>query len=128
MSDSDHSDEESPFNTKPLQDLLEKMYDELTDSAISAKKIYYAAKEPQDYFTHEFKLTPAARKALGVKRISLEKLLALWTPGWKRENRLNINGRVIRLGEEAELLGLQPEAEVDVYEVCARAGGLFQPA
>jgi hypothetical protein len=113
------------FNTKPLQTLLEKMYDELTDCAISSKKIYYAAKEPQDYFTYEFKLKPAARKALGVKRISLEKLLAQWTPIWKRENRLNINGSVVRLGKEAELLGLEPEVEVDVYEVCSRAGGLF---
>ncbi len=123
---SSDSEGEEPFSTKPLQKLLEKMYDELTDSAITAKKIYYAAKEPQDYFTHEFKLKPAARKLLGVKRISLEKLLDIWIPIWKRENRLNINGSLVRLGKEAELLGLAPEVEVDVYEVCSRAGSLFE--
>lgn len=124
---SSDSEEEPSFSTKPLQKLLESMYDELTDCAITAKKIYYAAKEPQDYFTHEFKLKPAARTLLGVKRISLEKLLALWTPSWKREGRLNHNGSLVRLGKkEAELLGFQPEETLDVYEVCAKAGQLFE--
>jgi hypothetical protein len=121
------SEGEEDFNTKSLQKLLESMYDELTDCAIASKKIYYAAKEPQDYFTHEFKLKPAARKLLGVKRISLEKLLARWTPIWKREGRLNFNGSLVRLGkEEADLLGFQPEETLDVYEVCAKAGGVFE--
>lgn len=121
------SEEDTSFSTKPLQKLLESMYDELTDCAITAKKIYYAAKEPQDYFTHEFKLKSAARNLLGVKRISLEGLLARWTPSWKREGRLNHNGSLVRLGkEEAELLGFQPEEPLDVYEVCARAGQLFE--
>ena len=125
---SSDSEDESSFSTKPLQDLLEDMYDVLTDAAIGAKKIYYAAKEPQDYFTHPFKLKPTARKVLGVKRISLEKLLAQWTPIWKREGRLNLNGSVVRLGkQEAELLDYKPEQEVDVYDLLARAWDLFEP-
>jgi hypothetical protein len=121
------SDEDVIFSTKPLQKLLESMYEELTDCAIASKKIYYASKEPQDYFTHPFKLSPAAKKRLGVKRISLEKLLETWIPTWKRECRMNHNGSRIRLGkEEANLLGFQPEEEVDVYEVCAKAAQLFE--
>jgi len=125
---SSSEDEDTSFSTKPLQALLEDMYDVLSDAAISAKKIYYAAKEPQDYFMHEFKLKPAARKLLGVKRISLEKLLARWIPIWKREGRLNVTGSIVRLGkDEAELLDFQAEQEVDVYELCARAWDLFEP-
>lgn len=124
---SSDSESDSEFTTKPLRRMLNAMYDELTDCAIASKKIYYEAKEPQDYFTHEFKLKPKARKILGVKRISLVKLLAMWTPIWKREGRLNHNGSSIRLGrEEAELLGFQLDEEIDVYELCARAGELFE--
>jgi hypothetical protein len=102
------------------------MYDELTDCAIASKKIYYAAKEPQDYFTHDFKLKPAAQAALGVKRMSLEKLVNLWTIVWRREGRLNADGSVVRLGkDEAALLGYQPEEEVSVYDLCVRAWELF---
>ena len=124
---SEEEEDSTPFSTKSLQNLLESMYDEFTDCAIKAKKIYYASKIPQDYFTHEFKLRPAARNLLGVKRISLEGLLARWTPTWKLEGRLNFNGSIVRLGkEEAELLGFQPEDEVDVYDLCVRASEVFE--
>ncbi len=123
---SSDSEDEEEFSTKPLQRLLESMYDELTDAAIGAKKIYYAAKEPQDYFTHPFKLKKEVRDILGVRRISVDGLLKLWIPRWKEEGRLNRNGSVVRVGdEEARLLGFHPQEEVDVYDLCARVWTLF---
>jgi hypothetical protein len=120
------SEEEGDFSTKRLQDLLETMYDDLTDAAILAKKIYYASKVPRDFFTHPFRLHESARRLLGVKRISLEELLKLWIPRWKREGRLNANGSRVRLGkEEAQLVGYEPEEEVSVYDLCSRISDIF---
>lgn len=112
--------------TKPLQDLLERLYDDLTDAAINAKRIYKQSRKPTDLFTHSFKLTSAAREVLEKKYASMEELLELWLPRWKSEGRLSANGYWIRLGkEEAELLGLQEEFECDVYTFANHLTRLF---
>jgi hypothetical protein len=126
MSDSDTDDE---FTTKPLQKLLEHLYDDLTDAAISAKKIYKTAKEPQDLFTHPFKLTKAARAVLEERYMSMERILDSWIPKWRKEGRLSANGYWIRLGAtEAELLGFAAESEHDVYRVASHLTRLFEVA
>lgn len=124
MEESD--DSSSDFSTKRLQELLESMYDDLTDAAILAKKIYYASKVPNDYFTYPFRLNDKARRFFGVKRLSLESIVNQWLPRWKQEGRLNANGSQIRLGEvEAHLLGFESEEVVNVYELCGRLGEFF---
>lgn len=124
--DSSDSEDES-FSTKPLQKLLEHLYDDLTDAAISAKTIYKEAKKPTDLFTHTFKLTRAARSVLEMKYASMEEILDLWLPRWKSEGRLSANGYWVRVGrEEAELLGFQAESEHDVYTLANHLTRLFE--
>jgi hypothetical protein len=120
--------EDDTFTTKPLQDLLERLYDDLTDAAISAKTIYKQAKQPTDLFTHSFKLTRAARVVLERKYASMEDIINLWLPRWKSEGRLSANGYWIRLGKEAELLGFAPESEHDVYRIASHLTRLFEDA
>ena len=110
-----------------MEQLLEQLYDELTEAAHSTNRIYKAAKEPEDYFTHSWKLCRPLRTSLGTKRISLEDLLKLWIPKWKSEGRLQANPiRVQLLKEEAELLGLPKAKEVDIYELFRLMMGLFE--
>jgi len=92
-------------------ELLEKMYDDLTDAASRSHRIY---KSLQDK-----KLTPEAREILGKKRVSIQELLDLWIPIWKAENRLSANGDVVQVSAvEAKLLKFQPDEKVCVYRLC----------
>lgn len=110
-----------------MEQLLEQLYDELTEVAHSTNRIYKAAKEPENYFTHPWKLHRPLRTSLGTKRISLEELLKLWIPKWKSEGRLQANPiRVQLLKEEAELLGLPKAKELDIYELFRLMMGLFE--
>jgi hypothetical protein len=127
--------------TYKMEELLQELYNELTEAAHSTNRIYKAAKEPEDYFTHPWKVPQSLRTALGTKRISLEELLKLWIPKWKSEGRLQTNPITLQLSdEEAELFGFpkdkgkakdkakakaQPK-KVDIYELFRLMMGLFE--
>jgi len=83
-----------------MQQMLENLYDELSEAARLTNRIYKAAKEPQDYFTHEFKLKQEARPTFGKKYISLEQILKVWIPKWKSEGRLKYNPPTLEINEE----------------------------
>lgn len=116
-----------------MEGLLEQLYDDLTEAARSTNRIYKAAKLPQDYFTHTWKV----RKVRKVRedtstllqahlRLSLEGLLKLWIPKWKSEGRLKSGGEVVELtDQESRLLGLSEAKEVDIYELFRLMMGLF---
>lgn len=121
--------EDDTFTTSSLQDLLEHLYDDLTEAAISAKAIYKQAKQPTDLFTHSFKLKKSVRHVLGKRYASMEELIDLWLPRWKSEGRLSANGYLVRVGkEEAKLLGLREDSEHDVYSFANHLTRLFEDA
>lgn len=106
---------------------LEKLYVDLTGAAISSNRIYKAAKKPQDFFTHAWKLKPAAREVLGKKRASVEELLAAWLPEWKAEGRLSANGSTVCVAPaQAELLGIKPNSKINVYDLSNKICSLFE--
>ena len=110
-----------------MEQLLEQLYDDLTEVAHSTNRIYKAAKDPQDYFTHPWKLRHDVRGILGTKRISLEELLKLWIPKWKSEGRLRTRPVSLKLTkEEAEMFMLYEAKEVDIYELFRSMMGLFE--
>ena len=109
--------------TEPMQLLLQKMYVDLTDAAISANRIYKATQTP---FTQVHRLGPKAREALGKKRASTEEILKDWIAEWKAEGRLSANGLYVKVSKaQAELLGID-ETTLDIYDVCAHIGALFE--
>ena len=115
------------FTAKPLRKALKEVLDTLNDAIGSAKTIYRvakAAKEPSDLYTHRWKLTREARKLVKLRYASIEEILDLWIPAWKAEGRLSETLRVP--AAEAELLGLAPESEVDVYALSNRIPRLFK--
>lgn len=108
MSDSEDSD----FDTQKIKSLLYKLDDLICDSIESTKRIYYKAKEPQDYFTHRFKLSHEAREFFQTKSLSLQDIVTLLLPTWK----LSPNGFQVTLPtQQAEFLHL-PES-TDVYSI-----------
>jgi hypothetical protein len=113
MSDSETSSD-SDFDTQKIKSLLYKLDDLICDSIESTKKIYYKAKEPQDYFTHRFKLTPEAREFFQTKSLSLQDILTLWLPTWK----LSPNGGQVQIPQpQASLLHLPTETWLDIYSI-----------
>ena len=124
MEDEDYSD---------LMKGLRKLYVELTGAAVRAHCLYKLVKESdrgsKDFFKHPWKLIPSAREVIGKKRISVEELLALWTPEWKAEGRLSANGSTVKLpAKHAELLKLAPETDINVYELSNHICTLFESA
>jgi hypothetical protein len=110
-----------------MQELLESLYDDLTEAARSTNRIYKAAKEPQDYFSHEFKLRHDVRDVFGKKYISLEEVLKLWIPRWKREGRLKYNPtRVLLNKEEGRILETEAGEVLLPYLYCIMMN-LFLP-
>jgi hypothetical protein len=110
-----------------MQEMLEGLYDELTEAARSTNRIYKSAKEPQDYFTHEFKLKHEARPTFGKKYISLEEVLKLWIPKWKSEERLKYNPtRVLLNKEEGRILETEAGEVLLPYLYCIMMN-LFLP-
>ena len=126
-----------------MEALLEQLYDDLTETALSTNRIYKEAKIPQNYFTYSWKLKRSLRNTklfLGIKRFSLEQLLQLWIPKWKSEGRLKVkqsgqsgqsghSGQSITIElnqQESELLGLRGAKEVNIYELFSLMIGLFQ--
>jgi hypothetical protein len=124
-----------------MEELLQELYNELTKAAHATNRIYKTAKEPEDYFTHPWKVSHSLRTALGTKRISLEELLKLWIPKWKSEGRLQTNPITLQLSkEEADLFCFPKEKDkdkdkdkakaqpikVDIYELFHLMMGLFE--
>ena len=113
--------EDSEFTTKPLQKLLVKLYDDLTEAARDLRTIRHAIRETPSY-THPRPLQAAAKEATGLKKASMDDLVKLWAPGW------TIRGRRVQLGTgpEVELLGFQANQEVDVYDLFTPIQQLFK--
>ena len=109
------------MNTEKLQNLLEGLYDELTDCAIEMRELSKVFK--LDPYRKKRVLTEKAQEVLPFKEASLKDLLEFWMPLWKEEGR--INGRYLRLGAEAILLGFDEEVPQDIYDVCKRMTLLF---
>jgi hypothetical protein len=110
-----------------MEKMLETLYDDLTEAARSTNRIYKAAKEPQDYFTHEFKLKHGVRDVFGKKYISLEQLLKLLIPKWKSEGRLKYNPTRVLLNEEEAKTFETKVAEVELSDLYCIMMNLFLP-
>jgi len=109
------------MDTQRLQELLTTIYDELTDCAIDMRELAKVFKDP---YRKKRILSERAQQVLPFKEASVKNLLDFWMPLWKEEGR--INGRYIRLGAEAILLGFDEESVQDLYDVCKRMNWLFK--
>lgn len=108
------------MDTRKLVTLLEGLYDDLTECAIDMRNL---SKTFKDSYRKKRALTELAQEVLPFKEASLKDLLDFWMPLWKDEGR--VNGRQIRLGAEALLLGFDEESVQDLYDVCKRMILLF---
>lgn len=108
------------MDTRKLVELLESLYDDLTECAIDMRKL---SKVFKDKYRKKRVLTELAQGVLPFKEASLKDLLDFWMPLWKDEGR--VSGRQIRLGAEAILLGFDEESVQDLYDVCKRMIRLF---
>jgi hypothetical protein len=108
------------MDTRKLVSLLESLYDDLTECAIDMRNL---SKVFKDSYRKKRALTELAKEVLPFKEASLKDLLDFWMPLWKDEGR--VNGRQIRLGAEALLLGFDEESVQDLYDVCKRMILLF---
>ena len=108
------------MDTRKLVSLLEGLYDDLTECAIDMREL---SKVFKDKYRKKRALTQIAQEVLPFKEASLKDLLDFWMPLWKDEGR--VNGRQIRLGAEAILLGFDEESVQDLYDVCKRMIRLF---
>ena len=108
------------MDTRKLVTLLEGLYDDLTECAIDMRNL---SKVFKDSYRKKRALTELAQEVLPFKEASLKDLLDFWMPLWKDEGR--VNGRQIRLGAEALLLGFDEESVQDLYDVCKRMILLF---
>ena len=121
MSSSESSEEES-FNTNRLQKALENLYDDITDSIHRVKALRKKSKAIRSSLVVR-ELTKEAREIFNMTEASTKDIIDFWLPLWKHEER--ISGRYIRLGEEAVLLGLEPEQKIDLYDIYDRLDCLF---
>lgn len=121
MSSSESSDDE-PFNTKRVQNLLECLYDDLTDSIHRVKAFRKKSKAIRSSLVVR-ELTKEAREIFNMTEASPKDIIDFWLPLWKDEER--VSGRYIRMGEEAALLGLKPEKKVDIYDLYDHLDCLF---
>jgi hypothetical protein len=122
MSSSESSEEEESFNTKRLQKALECLYDDITDSIHRVKVLRKKSKAIRSSLVVR-ELTKEAREIFNMTEASTKDIIDFWIPLWKDEGR--ITGRYIRLGEEAALLGLEPEKKIDLYDLYDRLDCLF---
>jgi hypothetical protein len=114
-SDSDscsQTNEDTPFNTKRFQTMLESLYDELTDSIYEMKRLRKKMKKGVYHLTKE------AQEIFKRKEASVQDLLDFWIPLWKDEGRISHNGSMIRLGEEARMIREKPETLINIYDLC----------
>ena len=108
-----------------LRKKLEAVLDEVGVLTEHTYELARSLRTPIKPYTHTFTLIPAAQKVLKRKTASLKDLTQFFLATWKAEGRLGVSGRTVRIGLEAELLGLGPEQEVDVYTVCERLSTLL---
>jgi hypothetical protein len=120
----DQSQEEQPFNTKRLQGLLRDLHADLTESINHLKTIKKQARAENSYKVQRV-LKREHRDIFNIKYASIEDIVEFWMPLWQDEGRVYENGRKIRLGEEARLIGLPPEKKVDIYDLYIKMEGLF---
>ena len=113
------------FSIRPFIKVLKNMYNELTETAADSMSLYKTVKKSKNEYLLRHPLKPEAAAALSLNSASLKEILDLWLPTWKSEGRIGIAGRTIRLGEEAKILGEEPEIVMDVYDVCIRITALF---
>lgn len=124
MSSSGSCTEDESFDTTRLQSILATLYDDLTESVNKVRLLRKKVRTSVP-LNHERDLTKEAAKIFKRKRGTIKDLVDFWLPLWKDENRITKNGRIVRLGEEAPLLGLEPEREVDIYDLYNLLDGLF---
>jgi len=116
--------QEKPFSTRKMQVLLLGLHDDLTEAINHLKKVSKAAKGQNSYKVQRV-LKKDIRKIFETKYASIEDLIEFWMPLWEDEGRVCDNGRNIKLGEEARLLGLEPEKKVDIYDLYEKLEVLF---
>ena len=122
MSSSESASEDEHFNTKRLQKVLESLYDDLTDSIYKMKSLRKKSKAIRSSLTVR-ELKKESQEIFNMTDASAKDIIDFWLPLWKDEGR--ISGRFIRLGEEAALLGLEPEKKVDLYDLYDSLDCLF---
>ena len=118
------SEEEQPFSTRKMQALLLGLHEDLTDAIDHLKKVTKAAKGQNSYKVQRV-LKKDIRKIFDTKYASIEDLIEFWMPLWTDEGRVCDNGRNIKLGDEAKLIGLEPEKKVDIYDLYEKLEVLF---
>ena len=116
------SEDEEPFNTKRLQNILDTLYDDLTDSIYRVKALRKKSKSIRSSLTVR-ELTKEAQEIFNMTEASAKDIIDFWLPLWKDEGR--VIGRYVRLGDEAGLLGLKPEKKVDIYDLYDHLNCLF---
>lgn len=109
--------------TKELQRLLISLTNDVTEVAHRTHEVEKAVR--RNSYRKSQILTEEAQEIFGIEEASVKDLIEFWMPLWKDEKRISHNGRRIRLGEEARLLGEAPETTLDVYELCKRLSLLF---
>jgi hypothetical protein len=111
--ESSESDDE-PFNTKRIQSILTDLFEDLTVSIERVRNLRRQSKAIRKTLVVR-ELTKECQEIFKVKEASVQDILDFWIPLWKDEGR--ISGREIRMGEEARLIGLDPEKKVDIYDL-----------
>jgi hypothetical protein len=107
------SDDE-PFNTKRIQSILTDLFEDLTVSIERVRNLRRQSKAIRKTLVVR-ELTKECQEIFKVKDASVQDILDFWILLWKDEGR--ISGREIRMGEEARLIGLEPEKKVDIYDL-----------
>lgn len=120
----DQSQDNQPFDTKRLQDLLADLHADLTESINHLKTIKKQARAENSYKVQRV-LKREHRDIFNTKYASIEDIMEFWMPLWQDEGRVYENGRKIRLGEEARLIDLPPEKKVDIYDLYIKMEQLF---
>jgi hypothetical protein len=113
QTDSSDSDDEL-FNTKRIQAILIDLFEDLTVSIEKVRNLRKQSKAIRKTLIVR-ELTQECQEIFKIKEASVQDILDFWIPLWKDEGR--ISGREIRLGDEARLVGLDPEKKVDIYDL-----------
>ena len=121
---SEEQEEQQPFSTRKMQALLLSLHEDLTESINHLKMVTKAAKGQNSYKVQRV-LKKDIRKIFDTKYASIEDLIEFWMPLWTDEGRVCDNGRNIKLGDEAKLIGLEPEKKVDIYDLYEKLEVLF---
>jgi hypothetical protein len=119
---SDDSGDDEPFNTKRIQSILADLFEDLTLSIEKVRNLRKQSKAIRKSLIVR-ELTKECQEIFKVKEASVQDILDFWIPLWKDEGR--ISGREICMGEEARLIGLEPEKKVDIYDLYTLLDRLF---